>query len=65
MKLTSLPQLSEILLTLKNINDNIRRCEDTAFEICKKLNTMEDEKNNVSKHIVVIRKEENKQKEKK
>ena len=65
MKLISLPQLSEILLTLKNINDNIRRCEDAVFEICKKLNAMEAEKNNVSKHIVVIRKEENKQKEKK
>jgi predicted DNA-binding protein YlxM (UPF0122 family) len=60
MKITNLPQLSEVLVVLKNINDNIRRCEDNLFSICTKLNQMENEKPTPTKHIVVLRKEDKK-----
>lgn len=45
---------SECLLVLKNINDNVRCCEDTLSHICTKLNRIESEKMNTAKHIVVL-----------
>ena len=53
MKQSNLPQLSEILLVLNNINDNLRRCEE---RLCK----LENEKSIPSKHIVILRKEDKK-----
>ena len=60
MKHTNLPQLSEILLVLNNINDNIRRCENILFNVHEKLNQIKDEKPTPTKHIVVLRKEDKK-----
>lgn len=48
---------SECLLVLKNINDNVRRCEDTLSRVCTKLNRIESEKINTTKHIVVLQRE--------
>ena len=62
MKQINLPQLSELLVVLKNINDNIRRCEDNLFSICTKLSKIENDKTTQTKHIVVLRKEDKKDK---
>jgi hypothetical protein len=54
--------MSEILLVLKNLNDNVRRCEDTLSFISTKLSKMESEKPSATKHIVVLQKEYKKEK---
>lgn len=54
--------LSEMLITLKNLNDKARKCEDALFEISSKLTKMEQEKQAVTKHIVILRKEDKKTK---
>lgn len=46
-------QLSQILVTLKNINDNIRRLDDEIFDLNTKL-----EKSTTTKHLVVIKKDD-------
>ena len=48
------PVLSEILLTLKNINDNIKRVEDEIFDINKRLESQNIEKPEVLKHQHII-----------
>lgn len=45
------PQLSQVLLVLQNINDNLRRIEESLSDIKTKLN------NSPQKHLVVIKKE--------
>lgn len=49
--------LSEILITLKNLNDNVRNCEKSLITICSKLGQMEKEKGNTTTHEIVIKKE--------
>lgn len=45
--------ISEILITLKNLNDKIDRCEDNLFDIRKTLIRLEQcEK--INKHKVVL-----------
>lgn len=56
--------MTEILISLKNLNDKARICEDTLIEVCAKMNKLEqaNEKQDPSKHIVVLRVEDKKRK---
>ena len=54
--------LAEILLVLRNINDKARESENTLFDICTRLNRLENEKNAPTKHIVVLKREDKKDK---
>lgn len=49
--------MTEILITLKNLNDNVRNCEKSLITICNKLSQMEKEKSNTTTHEIVIKKE--------
>ena len=46
-------QLSQILVTLKNINDNIRRLDEEMFDLHTRLS-----KATTMKHLVVIKKDD-------
>jgi hypothetical protein len=54
--------MTEILLVLKNLNDKARRCEDTLIDILKTINQLENKPQPVQKHIVVLRKDDTKEK---
>lgn len=54
--------MSEILLVLKNLNDNVRRCENRLSFISTKLSNIENEKPSTTKHIVVLQKDYKKEK---
>ena len=54
--------MGEILLVLKNLNDNVHRCEDRLSFISTKLSNIESEKPSTTKHIVVLQKDYKKEK---
>jgi hypothetical protein len=47
--------LTELLITLKNLNDKAKKCEYELFEISAKLSKMEEQKPTATKHIVSLR----------
>ena len=51
MKKTETPQLSQIMMVLQNINDNLRRIDDHLIEVLSKSESP------TQKHIVVIKKD--------
>lgn len=50
------PQLSEMLIVLKNINDNIRRLEKDLFDISLKIGQIERKQGKENKYTIVIEK---------
>ena len=56
MKQNTIPQLNEILMVLRNINDNIRRLEKELFELSLKISRIERAKSNDFVRIVAIKK---------
>ena len=56
MKDIHLRQLTEVLMVLRNINDNIVRLEKEMFEIGVKISQIERKQSNEYKHTIVIEK---------
>lgn len=64
MRQVNIPQLSEVFITLKNINDNIRRIETQLIQTNTKIAQIEQKMSGATKHIVLLKTAEKKTKEK-
>jgi hypothetical protein len=54
------PQLSSLLVTLRNINDHLKEIDDHLLSISQKMNTPTTDGSTTFKHIVVIKPPEKK-----
>ena len=57
-------QIAEILLTLKNINDNLHKIEDDLFSVSKKMTEQPPKGETTFKHLVVVKLPEKKKERK-
>lgn len=63
MKKTETPQLSQFMMVLQNINDNLRRINATVDTINEKLNASDSTEPKTIKHIVLWKHQDKTKKE--
>lgn len=63
MKKSESPQLSQIMMVLHNINDNLRRINATVDIINEKLNAIDSTEPKTIKHIVLLKQKDKYKKE--
>lgn len=63
MKKTETPQLSQLMMVLQNINDNLRRINATVDIINEKLNANDSTEPKTIKHIVLWKQQDKTKKE--
>lgn len=63
MKKSESPQLSQIMMVLHNINDNLRRINATVDIINEKLNAIDSSESKTIKHIVLLKQQDKSKKE--
>ena len=63
MKNTETPQLSQIIMVLQNINDNLRGINATVDTINEKLNATDSTEPKTIKHIVLLKQQDKSKKE--